>query len=816
MNPGNEGTQKYPNEQIIGGFTNFTKHTFPPNIAALLSYGPNYMLPIPNLQLYEFLISINELNDQIKEHDMTTYYNNKVQLYHKITRFLAEFDHTLSKKEKYIINTIVDLDLFLSDKNIHIIESDKTKSTVAIEDKEYRELTTKMINEGMLNGLYKPVKAKGEYILNKLLSCYNCKVRVIRSNFIFYNRTPQNIQIEEQCNYILNNYSNKIPQMYPTIKTHKNPHKMRPIVDRKYAINTTIGLVINKILSPIKTNWDLEHNFNINVKNTIVLAHNLKFNKINNIISISTLDINNMYNELNRDDLITQLKTLIDPQLYNTELLFTLINFDLYESSYFKFNNILYKQNKGIPMGSNTSSLYSEIYIDLIIYKHMEELLNIGLIKITKYCDDFLIIAKPGTEDKIKTFLESILKLQFTINLMINNSITYLDLNISYNINTNNIIVDWYKKPITSNRLIHFSSFHDMDIKINTIRARLLKAILITDPEYLKNPMNTIILEIKNNQYPFHIIKNILIGLTNNLDKYINYDNEYRYLLEQDIQLKKVTLKEIITNLKLLIYKNNLFTNTTTTTTSNNIIVNNTDQNGKANMNNHVCDNDNIHTSYSQIRNIYENLITLSGNYLAIMDTQDINIHTLNLTQNITTTHKFEEIQLLQNKTYKSNRHNTVTSNNKYYTSITYMGHKTKRLQRNIKRLIPNLTIAMKNTQTNKLSNVYRNKKMPKKFYIHNEKDKKPYQKSIILISCNNCPLQTITHITHTTIQNKIQTILNSNNPFSDHIRTDLHNINTKILILKVVISKHKADKYITQYIRSHKILNPKHTIIKT
>lgn len=114
---------------------NITKHVFPLNIAALLSYGPNYMLPIPNLQLSDFLISINE---NIQQHEISTYRHKKVQLYHIITRFLAEYDHTLSKREKCIINTMVNLDLFLRDKNIHIIVSDKTKSTVAIDDITYR------------------------------------------------------------------------------------------------------------------------------------------------------------------------------------------------------------------------------------------------------------------------------------------------------------------------------------------------------------------------------------------------------------------------------------------------------------------------------------------------------------------------------------------------------------------------------------------------------------------------------------------------------------------------------------------------------
>ena len=97
------------------------------------------------------------------------------------------------------------------------------------------------------------------------------------------------------------------------------------------------------------------------IKNSIQLLDSLNKIKINHCYRLFSLDVKNPFPSIP----ITDLKNInfIDKNFSETQKLGLLKLIDLcLEQNYYVFNQIFYKQNDGLPMGSPLSPLLAEIY----------------------------------------------------------------------------------------------------------------------------------------------------------------------------------------------------------------------------------------------------------------------------------------------------------------------------------------------------------------------------------------------------------------------------------------------------------------------
>lgn len=110
-----------------------------------------------------------------------------------------------------------------------------------------------------------------------------------------------------------------------------------------------------------------------------------------------------------------------------------MLEFCLRDNNYFIYNNTLYQQIYGMPMGNPLSPTIADIVLDKILDDSLAELKSkdICIKYITKYVDDvFAIIKTKDVEDILKILNAQHTKIQFTKEKEQNGKIAFLDVEI--------------------------------------------------------------------------------------------------------------------------------------------------------------------------------------------------------------------------------------------------------------------------------------------------------------------------------------------------------------------------------------------------
>ena len=124
----------------------------------------------------------------------------------------------------------------------------------------------------------------------------------------------------------------------------------------------------------------------------------------------------------------------------------------LFDNTVFIFNDTIYQQLFGTPMGSSISLLFAGIVmndLETTCLKLLKEKSNCILLFYYRYIvDTILCIKKDQLESVLDTFNGYDKYLQFTHEIEIDNNINFLDLTIVKR--GNNIITIWSQKPTCS------------------------------------------------------------------------------------------------------------------------------------------------------------------------------------------------------------------------------------------------------------------------------------------------------------------------------------------------------------------------------
>jgi len=167
------------------------------------------------------------------------------------------------------------------------------------------------------------------------------------------------------------------------------------------------------------------------------------------------------------------------------------------KQNYFQYNERLFQPEKGIAMSSPISSIMAEVYLQYIEETYVKQWLDSKEITYYKrYVDDILIIYDQSKTNE-QTVLHQINKidenLQFKMSTEENNTINYLDISIRRN--NNNIDLNIYRKPTSTDTTIQFSSNHPYEHKIVAFRYYIRRMTTLPITEKSKQE------EWKNNTY---------------------------------------------------------------------------------------------------------------------------------------------------------------------------------------------------------------------------------------------------------------------------------------------------------------------------
>lgn len=486
-------------------FINNTHIVFPKESIWLLSLGNKFALPTTkeNFSIIHTVAEIEFIVQRLKIEQ-----EEKDKMRNKVTNRLSNYKRNLvnSNEEKFINKVYKNTKIFLKkhEEEVILTNADKGNITVIMYREEYMEKMKELLED------------KTTY-------------RRIRND-------PTEDLIEQNNKFVLGLYKTKIitkeekrflacqgakpPQIYGQPKIHKPEVPLRPIIASTEIPCRNMAKYIGRILKNLVSEQ-------FNIKNTYNLKQQLQQVKLEEDEILVSFDAKSLFTNIPTEhakNIIMKKWNEIETQTKIAKGKFReILNFCLKDNNYFLFDDKIYKQTHGLPMGNPLAPTIADIVLDDILTKLNENLNNINIKPkyLTKYVDDILAIIK---KDEVNIILEELNKqherIQFTIEIEDNGSIAFLDSKIFRE--GENLIMDWYAKSTASGRMMNFKSNQHISQKINTATNFIKKVFTISDDRF-KQKNKTIILDtLKQNNFPVYLINNLIEKYEKNINEHVD------------------------------------------------------------------------------------------------------------------------------------------------------------------------------------------------------------------------------------------------------------------------------------------------------
>ncbi|XP_067627468.1 uncharacterized protein [Eurosta solidaginis] len=296
------------------------------------------------------------------------------------------------------------------------------------------------------------------------------------------------------------------PRIYGLPKIHKKGTPLRPICSATgspaHALCKYVAYILKNVTTSSLYNIKNTQDFKEKINNSYIYDDEkmISFDAVSLFPSIPT----NLALDIIRNKWTTIEKYTKIPKKMFIEIL----KFCIKDNRYFKYNETTYTQLKGLPMGSPTSPIIADIVMEELLDNAMNKLARKPRL-LTKYVDDLLAIINENVVQNILDALNSFDKnIKFITELEDDGKLPYLDSIVIRR--GNQLKLMWYKKSITSGRIINYYSKHPKNMIINTAMGCIRRMMNITDDTYHNDIENEINILLKANDFPDKIIKTLL------------------------------------------------------------------------------------------------------------------------------------------------------------------------------------------------------------------------------------------------------------------------------------------------------------------
>jgi len=217
-----------------------------------------------------------------------------------------------------------------------------------------------------------------------------------------------------------------LPRAYGLPKIHKPGHQFRLIVSSLDSPFYSLASFLQKMISSgVQSATSC-------IENSFQLVERLRGVKLDNRHVLLSLDVVSLFTniplDLAIDSVVKRLDSILDKSnIPNDEFIAALKM--IFESTYFTFNNTIYRQKFGTPMGSPLSPIIADLVLRDIESRAINAL-NVTLPIYFRYVDDILLAApSDSVNDIVNTFNSFHPRLQFTLEVG-GDKLNFLDVTI--------------------------------------------------------------------------------------------------------------------------------------------------------------------------------------------------------------------------------------------------------------------------------------------------------------------------------------------------------------------------------------------------
>lgn len=475
---------------------NKTKYKIPVDIQVALSFGWKFNFPYTTKMdnMHKVLAQLDQcISESIPEGAQFEAFSETARILNKRNKI----EHDSNKKWLKFIGHRTEA-FFKEHDDCFPTRSDKGAHTVVIYNEQYDEEVKKMLNDST-------TYAKMDENVNPLRELIENELELI--NVLKKNKKTEALipGIQPNCLHLA--------KFYGLPKVHKEGFKLRPIVSMLGAPGHALSKTFNKILDKIFPRT-IEH-----IKDSFSMKEFIDSVKLEMGEIITSLDAISMYTNIPRDRLMTIIMNEADRfgQIFgiNHVLLRRMLIFLIGESVYFTAGDEVYKQIRGIPMGSPISTTLARIIMDAVVMHAYGGINDIKFIKI--FVDDTLVCFQNGRQNDILNIFNNFdPRLQFTLEEENEDkAINFLNLTIKRVITKKRgtiLSTNWYRKHFASGRLLNFYSSHKRTTVIATAETFLTTVIKLSDPRNFIKNKPTVISTLRDNSFPEEVIQALMNG----------------------------------------------------------------------------------------------------------------------------------------------------------------------------------------------------------------------------------------------------------------------------------------------------------------
>lgn len=474
------------NENYI---SNLTNEDIPKNILTILSYGSKFANPINqhNTPVPQILAETEHLLQQCSDFEEIN--TNRLEITQIINQHITKIQKPNKIKNQLIKAKQETIKFLKENKNILILNSDKSNKTVLMYNNEYK---TKMIELLKDTDTYFQINKDPTSVLSKKSS------KLLKDLF-----DRKEISKLEFNNMFVKNP--QPPKIYGLPKLHKENIPLRPIVSTISSPGYKIAKYLNNILKHLSQlssyNIKNSHEFK-NFIDTITLRENdelLSFDVVslftNVPIEIAIIQVEERYEEFKHLTNIAKQDFL------------KLLEFAIKDNNYFCYNDVFYKQKKGLAMGNPLSPILADLVLEKLFTESLNQL-SIQPTFIKKYVDD-VILALPKTVIESTKMIFNLFNtnIEFTLEKEQNCRINFLDMTLTRE--HLKITTNWYQKSTSSGRILNYHSEHPFSMKQNVAESLIKRVIHISHPKFHKENLKRVTDILKSNNYPIKLINKL-------------------------------------------------------------------------------------------------------------------------------------------------------------------------------------------------------------------------------------------------------------------------------------------------------------------